>query len=88
MSIRPNVADGVAPIWVGVSDGAGWTPNEGAFGVGFRVGVAGNVSWESTHGVSIVATFVDGEFLPGQVLSVGNTAAGTTATGVIVATTG
>mgnify|MGYP003651441890 CR=1 FL=1 len=89
MSIKPEIANGVAPIWVSVTDGAGWTISDGQNTTGFFVGGTGDVAFKSdVTGSFIVRSLPDFYQLPCRVRQIGTTAEGTTATGIMVATTG
>ena len=82
--LKPDLTKGVAPIWSSVTDGAGWTGE----GVGFYVEGAGDVAFVSVTGTTITRSFPDNFLLPGTVKQILNTAGGTTATGIMVATLG
>ena len=82
--LRPNLTNGVAPIWEAVTDGAGWTGE----GVGFYVETSGVVAFVSKTGTTITRTFPDNFILPATIKQILNTAGGTTATGLMVAKLG
>ena len=88
MSIKPNISEGVAPVWKVVTDGAGWTPSTRELGTGFYVGTGGDVAFQSEEGVFITQTFPSNFLIPATIKAIGTAAQGTTATNILVSTTG
>lgn len=88
MSIKPDLASGSAPIWETVPDGLGWASGAKE-GLGFYLDTTGAVAFKTTDsGSFIVKTFPANFTFPAYIKAIGATADGTTATGLLVATTG
>lgn len=88
MTIKPDLSTGIAPVWEEVPDGLGWTPTR-QIGSGFYLTETGDVAFKTTDSGSFITRTFPANFLfPSTVKAIGTTAEGTTATGLLVATTG